>query len=153
METVSNTVETTHHHLCLVKALIFIFHFFPPRLEGLISVSLSNSMIAKQLFFYSQHIREKEGTSLFHEFKQSISQKRPIVLVTACYLLRFKDIYFSFMCVSVFPACMHVHLMYAWGFWRPDESVGPPGPAVTDVCAELDMTAGFSARSARALNL
>lgn len=56
------------------------------------------------------------------------------------------------MCVSVFHACMHVHLMYAWGLWWADESVGPPGAAVTDVCAELDMTAGSSARSARALN-
>lgn len=32
-----------------------------------------------------------------------------MVLVTARYLLHFKDI---FMCVSVFPACMYVHLVY-----------------------------------------
>lgn len=42
--------------------------------------------------------------------------------------------------------------MYAWGLWRPDESVGLPGAAVTDVCVGLDMTAGSSARSASALN-
>lgn len=33
---------------------------------------------------------------------------------------------FSCMCMSVFPACVFVDHMFAWCWWRPEETIGSP---------------------------